>query len=193
VRLIPHIAAGLFFFSVFSCSHTDTYRQFGKTADSLVGAVIAVTGELQQPDTASLNHSLQIYERYGGFISSHVNDTVARETAELLKRFYESGINLQSYRLNRTDLLARAALNISQLEKLSADANNKSVKIDILREFLATEKSAAVEIIHASQQQLQLLNRSLGQLNNCMTGIENLIKSYNNGELPVVVKENSIL
>jgi hypothetical protein len=178
--------AGLFFQS---CNRNDIYAAKIKTLDSLNGAVNAHSKEINKVDTIILAKAILRFNQYKQFIQQNVNDTVTKSEADFIQHFYASGKSLESFNLNRQSLKARTSLINSQLEKLKSDAKNNLLPEDKLIEFTDLEKKEANALIEASNSQQQLFYTNLQEFKTALQGVEILIKSRNNGQLPTVVKD----
>src|SRR5688572_26976511 len=115
----------LYFFGVLilfsSCNHDDVYGQKIKTVDSLCGAVNAVTRKLEKTDTVALHKAITKFTHYKQFIEQNFNDTLDKQEADVLQRFYMNGENLENFSLNKHAMLLRLNLINLQLLKLRQD------------------------------------------------------------------------
>lgn len=185
------IIASLFFLT--SCSSHDVYERKAKTLDSLTGAVNAIVTDLQKPDTVILQKALERFWHYRQFIDQSVGDTIERQEGDELKRFYESGENLESFSGNRATLLARAILVNNQLSHLTNDVKKRSLESDQLVKFVEQEKNEATILIELASQQKKLYYSAIEEFKSTLGGIEALIKKRNNGELPAIVRDPATL
>ena len=184
--LLPIISA-FFVFSLVSCDETDIYNQRIKTIDSLDGAVNAMLNEMNRIDTLQLKSSVIKYQYFRQFIKQQVYDTVSKSEADKLQQFNESGSALEAFVKNRSDIIARASLINSQLEKLSGDARGRKIGKEQLMQYTAEEKTQASILIEAAYKQKESLFRSLKDFNESIDTVEQIIKSRNNGELPRIL------
>lgn len=182
---------GLFLVVIFvgSCNKTDLYEQKAKTLDSLSGAINSVVRELQNADTILLQKSITRFTWYKQFIQQNINDTITKEEADNLQRFYSCGQNLENFSGNRRILLTRSVLINSQLAKLTEDIKKKSLNSEQLEKASLYEKTEAGKFISSGYQQQKLLHSSIAEFLNSLKGVELLIRSRNKGELPVIVKD----
>lgn len=194
MRFIIHnlIVAALLFFCG-ACNKSDVYTEKAKTIDSLSGAINSMANELSRIDTLLLRKSISRYNWYKQFILQNINDTITKAEADHLQHFYASGKNLESFILNRKLILERAELINSQLEKLAEDLKTKKPDKELVSKFAAFEKSESAKIIEAGYQQQKLFHTGIEEFTNSLKGVELLIKTRNNGELPTIVKDSITL
>jgi hypothetical protein len=172
---------------------TDTYGQQVRTLDSLSGAVNATVKELEKTDTLILQKAITRFTHYRQFIQQNINDTIAKSEADNLQQFYASGKNLGIFQTNRTSLLARARLINSQLLKLTADIKNNALSTEQATQFILQEKNEAARLTDLGSSQKQVFYSGLEEFKNALRGVEQLIRSHNNGELPTIVKDTLTL
>lgn len=183
----------LFFFAVFflsSCTQNALYESQLKSLDSLSGALNQKLSELRQVDTVILKKAITKYNNYRQFIQQNVNDTVNKEEATYLQQFYGSGKALDDFSVNRATILARGSLLNSQISKLVTDVKERAVPVEKLREYATGEKQQAQDLMKASYDQQQSFLSSLQEFKLSLIGVENLIKSRNNGQMPVIIKDS---
>ncbi|MBA3663665.1 MAG: hypothetical protein H0W61_05600 [Bacteroidetes bacterium] len=178
----------IFFFS--SCIKNAIYETQLKSLDSLSGALNQKISELRQVDTIILKKAISKYNNYKQFIQQNVNDTVNKEQANHLQQFYVSGKNLTEFSNNRSTILARGSLLNSQINKLIADVKEQAVDQDKLAQFSSEEKQAAKDLIKASYEQQQLFQANLQEFKFSLSGVEMLIRSRNNGQMPTIIKDS---
>lgn len=183
----------MWFLLVGACTQNDVYQQRSKTIDSLSGAVNSMFSELVKADTAALDRSIVRFKYYKQFIEQNIRDTIQKTEADNLQHFYISGHNLESFAENRYMLMARAKKVNSQLDKLSQDVKNKTMGTDELNSYCAAEKQNASGLLETSRAQIKLFHQSLEEFKNSLNAVETLIRSHNNGELPVIVKDTTSL
>jgi hypothetical protein len=187
------ICAIVLFFSVlffnFSCTQQVCEGQV-KSLDSLSGALNQKLAEFKQVDTAILAKAIGKFNNYRQFIKQNVNDTVNKAEADFLQQFYSSGQNLVYFSDNRKNILARGSLINSQIGKLTKDVNSSAIDREKFSQFYVQEKSNAEQLIKLSVNQQQLFLGSLQEFRLSLAGIENLIRSRNNGQMPTVIKDS---
>jgi hypothetical protein len=193
MRWIVYIVLFAWLLFTGSCSQNDVYLQRSKTLDSLSGAVNSMINELAKADTAVLELSIVRVTYYKQFIEQNIRDTIDKINADNLQHFYISGHNLQSFAVNRTAIRVRALKVNSQLEKLGTDVRNKSLTVEELNNYCAAEKQNAAGLLDLGHSQMKLFHQSLEEFRNSLNGVETLIRSHNNGELPVIVKDTTSL
>ena len=176
-----------------ACNKTDTYGQQVRTLDSLSGAVNATAKELEKTDTVILQKAITRFAYYRQFIQQNINDTIAKNEADNLQQFYVSGKNLEIFQANRMSLLARARLINSQLLKLTADVKNNALSTEQATQFILQEKNEAARLTDLGSSQKQVFYSGLEEFKNALRGVEQLIRSHNNGELPTIVKDTLTL
>ena len=172
-----------------ACDKTDIYAQKAKSLDSLGGAVNSVLTELERVDTVTLQKAVSRFNYYDLFIQQNINDTVDKSHADDLVKFYKSGKSLESFLTNRKLLTLRAKMIITQLSKLCNDVKARSMDENQLRKYLAKEQEEAVKLIDTGLGQQKKFYTSLEEFRNSLPGVERLIKTRNNGELPVIIKD----
>lgn len=175
------------------CDKTNVYEQRGKTLDSLSGAVNAMVKNLERVDTITLEKSISRFGWYKDFISENITDTITKAEADNLQLFYKSGANLENFSFNRKTLLMRATLINSQLKKLALDIQSKSLSEAKITEYTRNEKSEASRLIEAAYHQQKLFYSGQEEFKNALHGVELLIRSRNNGELPAIIKDTVTL
>lgn len=176
-------------FLLVACSRNSVYTEKLKTLDSLDGVVNVAITELQKNDTVSLSKSIELYNRYNQFIEQNLPDTITKTEADCLKQFQTAGQNLERYSTNRNRLLAQLKVLRKQLSTLTLDVKNKSIEEQQLIENLLLESKQITSTCDLSSHQKQFFYSSLEQFKNSLTGIEQLIKSRNNGVMPTLVKD----
>jgi hypothetical protein len=172
-----------------SCKTNDIYKQNLKTLDSLSGAINSMLNEFSKLDTVILQKSIARFSYYKQFIQQNVNDTVSKNDADNLQQFYASGNNLQNFLNNKKNILARGALINSQIRKLSLDTKNTSIDSEQLSKYTIQEKSETEKLMNLSYEQQKLYHTALEEFKISLRGIELLIRSHNNGELPTIIKD----
>jgi hypothetical protein len=173
-----------------SCGETPLYRQVGKSADSLVGVLSAGRAELLGIDTLSIAETLRQFNRNMVFMRDKVRDTLDAVQASSLRRYYDAGNNLQTFFVNRRELLGKLDITRSQLEKISSDARHKAGTAAQLRNHFATERDAAATLLSALHEQRTLFRESEKMLAENQPEVEELIKKNNSGQLPHIVTNN---
>lgn len=184
------LAATIFFGA---CNKTDVYEQKAKTLDSLSGAVNSIIKELQNVDTVILQKSITRFNWYKQFIRQNVNDTVSKAEADNLQHFYMSGQSLENFSLNRKIILTRAGQVNTQILKLNEDVRNKTLTKEYVSAYSLNEKEEAGKLIEAGYQQQKIFHSGLEEFKNALKGVELLIRSRNNGELPTIIKDTVAL
>jgi hypothetical protein len=179
-----------YLFIFFSCGTNEAYEKQIRSLDSLSGALNQKLAELKQVDTVILEKAIGKYRNYKAFIGQNLNDTVTKEEADHLQHFYICGKNLFDFSSNRKTILGRGNLMNSQLAKLQGDARNKSMEEEKLRQNFSFERSNAEELIKRSVEQQQRFLSCLQEFKLSLTAIENLIRSRNSGQMPVVIKDS---
>lgn len=191
MRLFLHI---LFLFAlsvlVESCDKTDVYEEKAKTLDSLNGAINSMANELLRTDTIVLKKSIARFNWYKQFIQQNINDTVTKAEADNLQHFYASGNNLERFSENRKLILERANLINTQIVNLTEDIKTKKADKDQISKFTVHERSAAGKLIEAGYNQQKLFHSGMEEFTTSLKGVELLIRSRNNGELPTIVKDS---
>jgi hypothetical protein len=176
-----------------SCNKTNIYDQKAKTLDSLSGAINSMVRELTGVDTIILQRSVTRFNYYRQFISQNVTDTVDKNEADNLQHFYLSGKNLENFQLSRKSILERAGLINVQLVKLTTDIKNKSLTEEAILKYALQEKNETAKLIELAYQQQKIFHTGLEEFKNALRGVETLIRSRNNGELPTIIKDTVAL
>jgi hypothetical protein len=176
-----------------SCNQTNLYNQKTKTLDSLNGALNLKVKELEKTDTALLQRCITRFTYYRQFVKQNVKDTLSKNEADNLQRFYESGKNLQSFWSNRFTILGRASLINSQQSKLTIDLKSKIINPEEAEPSIKREKEATTELIDAANAQQKIYYMSLEEFKTSLHEVENLIRIRNKGELPTIIKDTVAL
>lgn len=173
-----------------NCTKNSVYEEKSRSLDSLNGVVnSALRGFEKNVDSVMMEKALLKFEYYREFIRQNVNDTLSKPEADNLRYFYVSGKSLIDFANNRKLVLQRLILLNEQLLALSRDVKEKSVDTERLIKYSARE---ALEVRKASDlayAQQKLYQTNLEEFKNALKGVENLIRSRNNGELPVIIKD----
>jgi hypothetical protein len=191
MRSLLYIVCFLACLPFVSCNRTALYEQRAKTLDSLSGAVNNLASVLQKQDTVQLQEDLTQYSYYSSFIEASRFDTLNKEEADHLQRFYHSGMTLVSFSENRKTILARILLLNSQYKRLAADIRSRAGTIDQLDAFVEQEKREAAQVLELGNQQQQEYFRSLEEYHRSVKEVEKIIRLYNNGQLPIIVTDTS--
>jgi len=186
VSVIIFLCVALFFSS---CLKNEACENQIKSLDSLSGAINQKLSELKQVDTIILKKAISKYENYGQFIRQNINDTVTKGEANHLQQFFASGKNLLNFSENRKAILARGSLINSQLSKLIIDAKAHTVEDEKLAQSFTLEKNNSEQLIKKIFEQQQMFNANLREFKLSLSGIEDMIKSRNNGEMPTIIKD----
>jgi len=176
-----------------SCFKSESYEKQVKSLDSLSGALNQKISELNQVDTVILKKAISKYNNYRAFVKQNINDTVTKAEADFLQQFYTSGQSLIDFAENRTSILSRGELINSQLNKLLTDAKAQNVIEEKLIQFSTNEKMQVVQLIKSSFGMQQLFNANLQEFKLSVPGVETLIKSRNNGQMPTIISETNPL
>lgn len=171
------------------CNKNDAYNQKIKSLDSLGGVLGSMVKELEKTDTITLQKAVNRYNYYNAFIQQNLNDTVAKNEADDLQHFYTSGKTLQGFSVNNKVILDRAHRVLNQLAQLSEDAKNKTVNHEGLFRYSEIEQEEAAKVLGIGNAHKTKLLLSMEEFKNSLPGVERLIKSRNNGELPVIIKD----
>jgi len=191
IRVAKNSFIVLFFAALLfqSCGHNDVYADNIKALDSLSGAVNALLKEDLKTDTVILEKAISRLTQYKQFVQQNVKDTLSKTEADFLQQFYNSGNNLQDFKINRKSVKARINLINSQIEKLKHDASGRLISEEKLIEFTNSEKKEATHLIEAGHNQQQLFYTNLQEFKTALKGVEELIKTRNSGQLPTIIKD----
>lgn len=191
MKYFIHTLAGLLLLLMVlpSCNKSGVYEQRAKSVDSLSGALSALVAELDKTDTISLNKALSRFTYYSRFVELNVKDTISKEAADELLHFYNSGKKLEAYAFNRSVLRERSLTLNLQLQKLSKDVRARAVNLNILDKNFLHEQQEAARILTAGRQQQAAFFEGMQEYKLSLRHVEQLIRSHNNGELPVIVKD----
>ncbi len=175
-----------------ACSRNSLYIEKLKTLDSLDGVLNVAISELQKSDTVSLTKSIEIYTTYNQFLEQNLSDTITKAEADCVRQFQIAGQNLGNYAVNRNVLLTQLKMLGKQISTLTLDVKNKSIEEQHLLENLSLESKQINTTYDLSSKQKQLFYSALEQFKNSLGGIEQLIKSHNNGVMPTIVKDTLV-
>lgn len=175
--------------SLFSCNKTNTGSENSKAIDSLNCSINAISEELKKTDTILLQRALVKFSQYKQFIKQNINDTISKMEADNLQHFYNGGNNLQAFQNNRITLLSRVNLLCSQLGKLANDEKNNALSKEQLSIYLAQETREVIKLSQLNLAQRQLYYAGMEEFKNSIVALEILIKKWNYGELPTIIKD----
>lgn len=180
----------LFAFLSGGCNKNNVYEEKSRSLDSLSGVVnSALRGFEKNIDTILLEKCVLKFEYYREFIRHNVNDTLSKTEADNLRSFYSAGNNLLGFSDNRKILIQRITLLNGQLAALSKDIKEKLVEPERLVRYCNQETLEAKNTTDLAYAQQKIYQTSLEEFRNALKGVENLIRSRNNGELPVIIKD----
>jgi hypothetical protein len=171
------------------CHSSEAYNQKIKSLDSLGGVIGSMVKELEKADTITLQKAVNRYNYYNAFMQQNLNDTVSKSDADYLQHFYTSGKTLQNYSFNNKIIVERASRVLKQLAKLSEDAKSKTVDLPTLITYYDIEKTEAEKLMQTANTHQKQVLLSLEEFKTSLPGVEQLIKSRNNGELPTIIKD----
>lgn len=171
------------------CDKSDVYNQKIKSLDSLGGVLGSMIREFENTDTITLQKAVNRFNYYNAFIRQNVNDTVSKKEADELQHFYNSGRVLQDFSVNNQVILDRAHRVSKQLAQLSEDAKNKTIDHEGLLRYSEIEKEESGKVLSIGHSHKTKLLLNMQEFKNSLPGVERLIKSRNNGELPVIIKD----
>ena len=173
-----------------ACSKAEWYEQRAKSVDSLGGALGVMTTDLSRQDTISIQKAAAQFGHYSSFIALSVKDTISKTAADQLRRFYQAGLQLQAYTANHNILLNRAGMLSSQLQRLSADIRHRALLPEEMDRYVAAESAETTRLLTAARDQQIKLATALSEYRLSLPYVEQLIRSHNRGELPVIVKDS---
>jgi len=172
-----------------NCGGDEYYVNKSHTLDSLGGVINAMTSELEKTDTVFLQRSISRYGYYRQFVRQQVSDTLSKNEADVLQQFISAGERLGGFRVNRLTILARARLLNSQIQKLSADARERTVDEEALGSYIHQELAETARLTDAGYGQQKIFFQAQKDFMNSLTPVEQLIMARNNGRLPTVIKD----
>lgn len=181
------LVCSLFFLA--GCHTADAYNQKVKSLDSLGGVIGSMVKELEKADTITLQKAVNRYNYYNAFMQQNLHDTVTKSDADYLQHFYASGKTLQNYSFNNKIIVERSLRVLKQLAKLSEDAKSKTVDFPSLINYYDLERAEADKLMQVATTHQKQVLLSLEEFKNALPGVEQLIKSRNNGELPTIIKD----
>ena len=180
----------IFCMMLLSCNHTEIYNQRAKTLDSLSGVLNVSVARMEQTDTLLLNKAIVHFENYRSFIQNNIKDTLTKSEADVLQVFYKSGTNLLVFQSNKRDILNRATLINSQIEKLSLAIKNQEEDLVLLDHYLSQEQKQIASLVNAIHIQQTNYFSALQEFRTSVKPLEQLIKLRNSNQLPHIVKED---
>ncbi len=192
MRIVFHILIMMCAVFILGCGESDFYVQKTKSLDSLSGSLNAMVKELEKTDTIILQRAIARFSYYRQFISENLHDTITKDQANQLKRFYEAGQNIEAYDKNRNLILTRAGLVNSQLTKLKEDIKEK-IDSELISKFFVDEKTELVYLTEIGYAQQEQLHVNFEKFQTSLHGVEELIKSRNKGVLPTIIKDSIAL
>lgn len=167
-----------------SCRDTHKYDKSIKELDSLKIVVQQSIAHFKQVDSTECYDAYNKQHTYATFISSNLKDTVSWSVAEDLQMFHTIGKSLLNYLAMRPKWLQEAHTSINQIENLSHDLKNGSVKDEEAIEYVSEEKKEAEKIIHELNESTEIIRRTMQQFTKVLPTAEETTKRINNGELP---------
>jgi hypothetical protein len=186
---LRHTLNVLLFVSILSCGNGNLRKEKVRALDSIGGALGAVARQMDKADTNTLLRAVSRFSYYRLFIEKNINDTLTKKEGDQLQNFYRSGNVLSAYRSNRTLLLSQSAAVLSQISKLSHDADKGAISTADLDRYYGTESMAAKQLIMQMNAQQELLHGALQDFRNSLNTVEEVIRSHNHGELPTIIKD----
>ena len=165
-----------------SCRNSDLYDQNTKTIDSLSTVVNILQEEFLKTDTVLLKKSVACFNDYKQFIQQIIIDTISKQEADNLQRFYNSGIGLADFTTNRQ-------LIFEQLKKLTADTKENVFDVDQMKLYTLTEKQECSKLIDLMYSQQKLFYTRMLEFKISIKDVDVLIMKHNNGELPLIIKD----
>ncbi|MBL7933431.1 MAG: hypothetical protein JNL60_16110 [Bacteroidia bacterium] len=176
------------FFS--ECHKNNVYEEKSRSLDSLSGVVNSALRSFEKNvDSVVLEKSLLRFQYYREFIQQNINDTLNKPEADNLRRFYSSGKSLTDFASNRKLVIQRLNLLNDQLTNLSKDVKEKLVEPERLVKYAANEYLEVGKATDLADAQQKVYQVNQEEFKNALKGVENLIRSRNNGELPVIIKD----
>lgn len=176
-----------------ACERPDIAGRTATSLDSLSGVVGGMIKELERIDTVTLQKAVNRYNYYNAFIRQNIRDTILKNEADGLQHFYSSGKTLQSVSINNKVILSRARLLGGQISRLSQDLKSGQGNEDQLARYASQEAGEAAKLIDLGQAQDRQFHTALEEFKNALPQVEQLIRSHNRGELPVIIKDTVTL
>ena len=172
-----------------SCRNSDLYNQNTKTIDSLSTVVNILQEEFLKTDTVLLKKSVACFNDYKQFIQQIIIDTISKQEADNLQRFYNSGIGLADFTNNRQLIFERSKMVQQQLKKLTADTKENVFDVDQMKLYTLTEKQECSKLIDLMYSQQKLFYTRMLEFKISIKDVDVLIMKHNNGELPLIIKD----
>jgi hypothetical protein len=182
--IILALATAFFIFLFSSCSLKSKVPGELRQLDSLHIVLQTKHTQLAGTDTVLLEKALNRFRAFTAFIENNLRDTLLKDEATALQHFYHSGKNLESFRTNRSTLLARMKLVSSQVNKLKQDVENNTIRRDEFLTHFSEEVNACKELISLGEKERDGFSTSLSTFKSNLPAVEELIKKRNNGLLP---------
>jgi len=190
LKIGQRIVVVLISFMFIRCGEDNHLTAATKSLDSMQVVLTTKSSELLAIDTIVLNKALDKFTQYAAFINQHVNDTLTKAEADYLQKFFVSGNTLLSVKNNRNTLLMRSGIIHSQIDNLKKDYSNRVISRVEFIVNASSEKKASAEVINIFQETSTAFYKNIQDFKNSILPVEELIKRRNNGNLPVLVKDN---
>jgi hypothetical protein len=175
------------FIIVSSCNQNNILKQQVKTLDSLSGVINSAAMALKETDSSNIQALLITYQIYSQFINSNMRDTISKSQAMELKSFYESGEALQVFLKNKSTLLSRLNLLNTQCMRLSDDIRLGEMNSKESTKYFNYETVESIKVIGEVFKQQKIYYSYYQRLLQSISNIENIIKIYNNNQLPTII------
>jgi len=170
------------------CKPSHAYDKYIKELDSLKIVVEQAIDHFKTIDSLRCYDAFSKQYTYNAFITTHVQDTVSKSSAEAMQAFFATGKPLNNYLAMRPVWLAEANARVKQLSTLSTDLKNDNIETAEAVEFINEEKKQSEKIIEELKVNTALLRKHLDLYAKNLPLIEAMIKERNSGQLPELIK-----
>lgn len=186
--LLPFILAASIIASVYACRNNSSYEKYSKQLDSLKIVLHQSVSNLKSVDSIRCEEAILKFKIYSDFLNKNLKDTVTVEEAKQLKIFYASGETIQKFQALRGNYAASSELRKIQLQNLSNDLKNGSIEPGEAVEFINNEKLASEALIDEMDTNTKTVRENIESFLGSIQTVEEVIKSRNSGNLPLVPK-----
>ncbi|HQQ95318.1 MAG TPA: hypothetical protein PLQ93_12230 [Bacteroidia bacterium] len=166
------------------CANGSSREQYLKSLDSLEGSLTATTCHLLMADTAQITKALEVHAVYKLFLQNAIHDTINLREAECIRTFLNSCDQLNVFLSNRRKLMNRSELLLSQIRKLRLDIQENNIDLREASRFIQNETAPASQLMVLIHSEYKSFYRAHDAYSMSLPGTEDLIRQYNQGQLP---------
>ncbi len=170
------------------CKPAHVYDKYIKELDSLKVVVEQAVDNFNTVDSSQCYNTYSKQYTYSTFINAHLKDTVTKEQAEGMQRFFAIGKPLNDYLAMRPLWLTEARLRIKQVSALTNDLKNGSIETGEAIEYINEEKKQSEKIIEELKINTALIRKHLELYAKNLPVVESVLRNINSEKLPDLMK-----